>query len=64
MSLLIFSAISFELKGFTYKEAFWQTSLTEGISETTVGVPHAIASNGGMPKPSYREGYTKHKACI
>ena len=39
-------------------------SLTDFIGQkellaTMVGVPEAMASNGGKPKPSYKDGYTK-----
>ena len=35
-----------------------------GAEELSTGVPHAIASSGGMPKPSYTEGKTKAQAAL
>jgi hypothetical protein len=35
---------------------------SEEFSVATTGMPQAIASSGGNPKPSHREGYTKTAA--
>lgn len=59
-----FSAMSFASSGFAYWAASPQTSLNGEMSDTTTGVPAYMASRGGMPKPSYSDGYTKHAAFL
>ncbi len=34
------------------------------LSETITGVPQAIASKGGIPNPSYKEGKTNRSANV
>ena len=46
------SAISKTLAGFTITAASPTTSGSELTLAVTTGVPHAIASSGGKPKPS------------
>ncbi|MGC9203145.1 MAG: glycosyltransferase, partial [Thermoproteota archaeon] len=58
-----FSAHSYGLRGFSTNNAALLT--TSGIAEafeTITGVPQAIDSSGGEPKPSYIDGYTENKA--
>ena len=40
------------------------TSGREEVFEAMTGVPQAIASSGGRPKPSYKEGKTKSSAAL
>ena len=55
-------AISKTFSGFTITAASPTTSGNELTFEVTTGVPHAIASSGGRPKPSYNEGNANSSA--
>ena len=55
-------AMSNTFSGFTITAASPTTSGREVLSEQTTGVPQAMASRGGKPKPSYSEGNTKATA--
>src|SRR5258708_3320194 len=48
--------------GSTRSAASPRTSGKQEAFEATTGVPDAIASSGGKPKPSYSEGYTQTSA--
>src|ERR1035441_421956 len=59
---LIPRAISKTFSGFTRIAASPTTSGSELTLEHTTGVPQAMASSGGNPKPSYLDGKTKPAA--
>jgi hypothetical protein len=50
--------------GFTIIAQSPTTSGSELTLVVTTGVPVAIASSGGNPKPSYKEGNTKAAAAV
>ena len=52
------------LYGFISIPASPITSGIEERSDEITGTPHAIASKGGIPNPSYKEGYTKTSAAL
>ena len=45
-----------------FERPFKKCDLGAGAVEATTGRPQAIASSGGSPKPSYREGKTNRSA--
>ena len=47
--------------GSKYSAASPQTSGSEVAFDAATGQPHAIASSGGSPKPSYRLGKTRQR---
>ncbi len=49
-------AMSNTFSGFTSRAASLKTSGSDDTLEVSTGVPWAMASSGGNPKPSYREG--------
>ena len=51
------SAIASALVGSARTAASPQDSSSDGWDEATTGVPHAIASTTGIPKPSKSDGY-------
>ena len=57
------SANSSPRVGSKYAAASAQTSRTAGTADAITGQPQAMASSGGMPKPSYSDGKTKQVAC-
>ena len=57
--VLVISSI---FEGSKYKAASPQTSGKDATFDTTTGQPQAMASNGGIPNPSYNEGKIKHSA--
>ncbi len=56
------SAIASGLSGSTRMAASPAASSSEGCEEATTGVPEAIASRTGIPKPSKKDGYAKTAA--
>src|SRR3569833_843114 len=58
------SAISEVSYGFTNTPAPSTTSGQEPSVEVTMGAPHAIASNRGIPQPSYSDGNTNASAML
>ena len=50
------AAIAAGSSGSTRTAASPHASSSEGWDDATTGVPHAIASITGIPKPSYRDG--------
>ena len=52
-----------ESVGSTRKAASPQTSGIDVTQLVTTGVPHAIDSSGGRPKPSFRLAHRKTSAC-
>src|SRR5882724_4237833 len=56
-------AIEFVLWGSTNTPASPATSGREELEEVNTGTPKDIASTKGSPKPSYKEGIAKKRAC-
>jgi len=48
--------------GSTSRAASPTTSGSEEVSEQTTGVPHAMASSGVSPNPSYQAGWARQAA--
>ena len=46
----------------TYRAASPQTSRATGVSARTMGTPHASASSGGSPEPSYSDANANTRA--
>jgi len=55
-------AIASSLYGSTSSAPSPTTSGSDEMREVTTGVPQAMASSGGRPKPSYNEGKAKTEA--
>src|SRR5712664_268068 len=58
------SAIEASSLGSKAKDAFPTTSGIELVLTVMIGVPEAIASSRGSPKPSRREGNTMRSAAL
>ena len=56
--------MSSTLNGSKYIPASPTTSGSDVALATATGVPQAIASRGGMPNPSKKDGYTKSFAAL
>ena len=50
--------------GFIIIAEFPTTSGIDEVFDVKTGTPHDIASNGGIPKPSYKEIYVKNKELL